>query len=86
VPLSSFWTLESMVEIFNGTLAGWTLTRMCCWIAPMYVFPDWEPSPEKFCDELVPDFVEGVDCSDTALPVYVQDGYIGKVVSLLCLL
>jgi hypothetical protein len=59
---------------------------MYCWIVPMYVFPDWEPSAEEFCDELVPDFAEGVDCSDVALPVYVQDGYIGKVVSLLCVL
>ena len=86
MPLSSFWTSESVVEVFYGILAGWTVTRMCCWVVPMYVFSDWEPFAEKFRDELMPDFAEGVDCSDMALPVYVQDGYIGKVVALLCIL
>jgi hypothetical protein len=86
VPLSSFWTSETVVEVFYGKLAGWTVTRMCCWIVPMYVLSDWEPFAEKFRDELMPDFAEGVDCSVMTLPVYVQDGYIRKVVSLLCIL
>jgi hypothetical protein len=82
VPLSSFWTSESVVEV----LYRWTVTRMYCWIVTMFMFSDWEPFAEKFLDELMPDFAEGDDYSDMALPVYVQDGYIGKLVSLLCIL